>query len=584
MTTTTNTEFAPVEHTIHDVWTGARSKIEAKTVEMNKRLAKLGAPAATVTFGPIVEKSETDPVTGYTTRWTEFETVTVTGFTAKISGWEPVASLDHTFHTADGNDEALTTLFPAFAEDDEFTLPEEFRRIGRGCDHCGTDRKRKTTVLFRSDDDEWINVGTSCLRDFIGVTPATILWLSNWAADFDDDDEFRVPAEAMEPDPIEVLTIAAAITDSSGFVRSGEGGSTRDLVATIHRDGKLPTNRYGLPLKPEWDSIDWEASKAKAEAIAEWTLAKADEPGASDYFRNGALAIRARRAPYKVTGLLASLPFSYNREMAIISEREAKLAARPTTIDEHLGAIGDKLVLRPVTIVKAIRVETMYGTSLRVTGITAEGHKVTTFGSGDTLWGVDPDDIVEWRGTIKAHNASDKYGVETEFARVKLLDLPSDVDFTKVAKPGDTVKATVTGRHHTYDLEFPREAPDGWVFDADTNTVWARVDKVRKVDDRFVYITNTPTGWFTGAEIEVVDPDEIPAWRMTDTEVKRELSPWSYRPDDDDRVTMGIRVRKWYEARGVGASDELVAETLARHDALLAEVATGDNVSHDTLH
>lgn len=573
-TTARNTEFTTVEHTVEGVWTGHRGRIADKLTTMNRRLAKLGAPAATVEFGPEVEREEKDPITGYTFRWTEFETVTITGVAAKYSGWTPVASLDHTFHTADGNDEALLSKFPA-AVDAEIEIPAELRFIGSECDHCHTSRTRNTTVLFRSDDGDWMNVGTSCFRDFVGVTPATVLWLSTAIADFDDEDEFRAPAEAMEPDPIEVLTIAAAITDSTGFVRSSEDDSTKGLVATVLGKGKLPTNRYGGPLRAEWADIDWDAAKAKAFAVRDWVLAEADK-GYSDYIANAALTLRANRAPYKTLGLLASLPFSYNRAMAIISERDAKAAARPTTIDEHLGEIGDKLVLRPVTIVKAIRVETMYGVSVRVTGIDADGHKVTTFGSGDSLFGVDIDDIVEWRGTVKAHNTSDEYGVETEFNRVKLLDLPSEVDFTRVAKKGDKVKVTISDETNIrYGLLDPRETPDGWVYDDDTRTLYATIEKVGKRDDRFAYTTNAPIGIFAGADIEVLDPGfEFPAWTMTDGDVRRELRPWTTdirKGELDDaedgpalRATMSSRIRRWYEARGVDASDDLIAAEIDR--------------------
>ena len=599
MTDRTNerpTEFTPVTHTVEGIWVGHRDRIEKKLKTMNRRLAKLGAPAASVEYGPEVvrienripdglalygefdaETGETDTsyaeAIGAVARIPEFEFVTITGVSAKYNGWTPIASLDHTFHTADGNDEAYVSMFP-FAVENEIELTPELRRVGATCDHCRKSRRRNTTVLFLSDDGEWLNVGTSCFRDFVGVTPATVLWLVESIASFADDDEFATPAEAYEPDLTFVLRIASALTDTFGFVRSREPGATKDAIMTVYT-GRPSRAAREITEAAGWDAA-WAASADKAEAIKTWVLDKADNGNYSDYIANAALTIRANRAAARSLGLLASLPFAYARAMGELAEREAKRAARPDSVDEHVGDIGDKMILRPVTIVKAIKVDTMYGTSVRVTGIDADGHKVTTFGSGDSLFGVDVDDVVEWRGTVKAHNSSDDYGVETEFNRVKMLDLPSDVDFTRVARKGDRVKVNVTGNAH--ELRFPSHVPDGWVFDSDTDTLWATIEKVGKRDDRFTYTTNAPIGFFAGADIEVLDDDaEFPAWRMTDIDVKRELR-WhglSRRMDDEDRdVERRFRVRmitKWAEERGVDVTDELIEETIGRYEALTAE-------------
>jgi hypothetical protein len=548
-------EFTPVDHVVEGIWTGAREKVERKVVVMNRRLARLGAPAATVTFGPVVEKSWTDEITGYTSRWTEFETVTVTGSAAKLSGWTPVASLDHTFVTETGDDEAYVSMFPGAVET-ETELPSVFRNVGPLCGHCNTNRLRKTTVVFVSDTGEWINVGTSCLRDFIGVTPATILWLRDSVTVFDDDDEYRAPPEAYEPDLTDVLRLAVTITAIFGFVRSAEPGSTKDTIFAV-LDGRASARE--MMEHPEW-ATSWSASADTAEAIKTWVTDKA-ETNHNDYIANASLAIRANRAAPRTMGLLASLPFAYSRAMGELAERNAAAGADSV----HVGVVGEKMVIRPVTIVKAIRVETMYGTSVRVTGLTSDGNKVTTFGSGDTLFSVEIDDIVEWRGTVKTHNTTNEYGVETEFARVKLLDSPSEVDFTKVAKPGDTIKVNVPRLHDGDDS-------GEWVYDEDTETLWAKVTKVSKRDDRFVYTTNAPTGFFAGADIEVVDESEVPAWKIPDLELYRRCrNMYLTRPEDsEDRVAAESRVsarhvRRWHEERGIEITD-------AEVDAIVVDI------------
>jgi hypothetical protein len=563
MTTTTTiatsapVEFSPVEFTITELWVGHTDKIDRKLTAMNKRLAKLGAPAATVTYGPVVELTETDPETGYTHRWDAFETVTVTGVAAKFAGWTPVASLDHTFVTETGDDEAFVSMFPGAVEA-EIALPVEFRTVGPLCGHCHTDRLRKTTVVFVSDDGEWINVGTSCLRDFIGITPATILWLRESLASFDDDDEYRPPREAFEPDLTDVLRLAAAVTSVFGFVRSAEPGATKETVnELLGRPSKVTRE---ITNHPEWGAA-WAASEATAEGIKTWIADKVAAGNTNDYIANASLAIRANRASPRTIGLLVSLPFAYSRAMGELAERKAKAAAGADSV--HIGEIGEKMVIRPVTIIRAIRVETMYGVSVRVTGLTADGNKVTTFGSGETLFRVDADEIVEWRGTVKAHKSDETYGDETEFARVKILDLPTEVDFTKVAKPGDTVAATITGDK----LWRLPAAGEGWVLDEDANILYATVDKVRKVDDRFVYTLNAPTGYFTGDEITVIDPADIPARRIPDIELARVFRSFGLLDsfDEDSREVRRRRVRRL-------ADEYLVELTDAEVEAIVDDI------------
>jgi hypothetical protein len=454
-------------------------------------------------------------------------------------------------------------MFPGAVETDT-ELPVEFRNVGPLCGHCNTNRLRKTTVVFVSDTGEWLNVGTSCLRDFIGITPATILWLNNSLASFDDDDEYRPPAEAYEPDLTEVLRLAAAVTSIWGFTRSADDGATKWTVTELlGRPNKITRE---IKNHPEWDAA-WAASAETAEGIKTWIADKVEAGNASDYIANASLAIRANRASPRTIGLLVSLPFSYSRAMGELAERNAKAEAGTDSV--HVGEVGEKMVIRPVTILRSIKVETMYGVSVRVTGLTEDGNKVTTFGSGETLFRVDTDDIVEWRGTVKAHNSSDEYGDETEFNRVKILDMPSDVDFTRVAKKGDTVRVNLTG-WNDYGID---ERGDGVVYDEDTKTLWATVVKVGKRDDRFTYSTNARTGFFFGADVEVVDPDSIPAVKISDLELYRSCRN-NYSGFDEDALLRNRRrrINEWYEARGIWITDTEIDEIIDTVPAAIERV------------
>jgi len=211
-------EFHPVTVTHEAVSVYYREHFEAKLAKINVKLAKLGAPLATIAFGPVVTRTETNPVTGWKTSYDEFD-ITVTGVEAKLAGWVPVATLDHTLDAR----EALVARFPAHFET---VIPVAYRFTGSRCDHCGIKIARNTTVLFRHEDGRWAQVGTTCILEYIGVDPRTVLMLSEWGHRFSDEEEGG-GRRCIYVAPVHFIAAAAEATRINGFVRSGSDCSTK---------------------------------------------------------------------------------------------------------------------------------------------------------------------------------------------------------------------------------------------------------------------------------------------------------------------------------------------------------------------
>lgn len=397
-------EFVPVTSTYHLLPVHARPFVEAKAAKLGKRLAKLGCPAPTVTFGPRITVTERDDF-GFDTSWQAFETVTVTGHEARHAGWTPVAALDHTLAA----DEALVSLFPAAIEAGT-TVPDQFRFRGPVCDHCGIKIRRNATIVFAHDDGRWTQVGTSCVLEYIGVDPRCILMLAAPVITGDDEESFRQGREAG-PTPEAFLAVAAEITLLWGFTPSSADWakvSTKDAVLNWFH-AKMADRVKDFP------GMDLDRGKATAATIVSYLT---DGPGAtstSDYFVSARLAARAEITNRKTHGLLASLPHVVGKALAEAADKATE-AARPS---EFIGTVGSKLSVE-ATITTAITVETAYGSSRRITGRTAAGDIVTTFGSGNTLWSVKVGEVVQFTGKVKAHEASDRYGNQTVLAMVKI--------------------------------------------------------------------------------------------------------------------------------------------------------------------
>lgn len=415
--------FSPVEVSLPGLSVNLRPFLERKLVKINKRLVKVGAPPATLIFGPEVERKAKDEF-GFTQVWREFEVVTVTGSEAKFAGWTGVAVLDHSLlpegWTGTETGEALISKFPG-QEDTE--LPEQFRFRGPVCDHCRIAIRRNTTIVFRHDDGRWLQVGTSCVRDFIGVDPSNVLWLSTRKLGFGDDDEMSAGSGRRETPPFDFLAAASEVTRLFGFVKSRPDGAYD--TPTKYEANTLCGGRLNDYEKKRYADVDYKRGAVEAEKIMAWV---AESANGSDFMRSASVACRAWKVTDKTDGILAALPFSYMKAMGQLAERKAKAAERP---DEFIGTVGAKLAIEgTVTFKMAFEPYAWNGpTPYRLTVMTDDGHTVTTKGSGNTLWEAQVGDRVSWTGKVVELEDHETYGKRTEMRLVKVKVLvPANTD------------------------------------------------------------------------------------------------------------------------------------------------------------
>lgn len=415
--------FEPVEVVRHEVPTAYRARIETKLAKLTKRLAKMGVPAPTVEFGPVVlvEFNEGPDWPHPPRTFPAFETVTVNGFEAKAEGWTGVAVLDWTVNP----DEAFVARFPGHDDESAPEVSEELRTRGAVCDHCATKRRRNNTIVFTHDDGRMIGVGSGCVLEYLGVDPRTILMLSDFVKSIRDDDDLEVKP-AM--DPAEFVALAAEITRFFGFRRSAEADSTKELTTKIGIVG-LTTSKSDRDLAAELaDAIDMERGRAKAAAIAEWLAA---DDSSSDFIRSAKIAINGNpvEAGARHAGILAALPFSHDRHIGVVAEREAKRKAEAEARKSgvFVGSVGDKITVKG-SVVFYNTYEGNYGSWVRLTIVTEDGNRVTTKGSGSTLYGWEAGDNVMIVGKVAEHDDDEKFGKSTVLERAKVTELDEHGD------------------------------------------------------------------------------------------------------------------------------------------------------------
>lgn len=401
-------EFRPVEVELRNVETWRVAVMMDKLIKVNKRLAKVGAPAATLTRGEKVTVTRKDEW-GFERTWDEYKTVTLTGVEAKLAGWTGVASLDHSI----GGVEAFVTAFPGH----EGELPDYFRTRGPVCDHCNVSIKtRKLTIVFVDDTGKFVQVGRQCVIEYLGVDPSLALWLATSLPTDEDDGEPRHSMSRYVASPAEFLACAAEATRINGFTSTQfhDRYTTKNQALDLCYD-RLKRDELGK----DFPGLDMKRGMAAAAAIMEWVLASTED---SDFMCNARTAAAAPRTSDRTVGLLAALPQSYAKAMERKVEAEIKAKAKDALpASEHVGTVGEKVTVEAtVTFHMSWPSDYPYGPDThRVNFVTADGVKLTVKGSSQSLVDLTVGDLVSLTGKVKEHEDSEQYGKCTRLWHVK---------------------------------------------------------------------------------------------------------------------------------------------------------------------
>jgi len=127
------------------------NELQARITSLNKQLTKAGQPAVTMT----IEGHEDEPHPEKANQMIRRFVVEATGTEPVYNGWHFIATM---VHTSDGN---IVRAVPGH------TVNDKYRNGVPYCEHCQTNRRRKDTYILRHDDGNEVQVGSSCMRDFL---------------------------------------------------------------------------------------------------------------------------------------------------------------------------------------------------------------------------------------------------------------------------------------------------------------------------------------------------------------------------------------------------------------------------------
>jgi hypothetical protein len=325
-----------------------REKIEA----LAKRARRMGLVPPTIIVGKPVEeklvKIETD-LDGETIRieeFVEFYPVAIEGESPKFDGWRFIASCDY-------HEEPV--VIRQFVRDAELSLPEKCRSLGPVCEHCKKSRARKDCFVLLNDDGRWIQVGRSCLKDFLGhPKPEHLAAMAEFIREIEDacyGGSERGGIKGL-PGTLFVLSWACSTVARLGWMPK----SKENIEARIFSTSYIVNDA----IADYWDSLKKRekcayplptaADYTKAEAVVAW--AKAIE-GRSEYEQNLAACAARSSVSHKNFGIVVSMVVVYDRAMG--NKREAANSG-------FVGNLKERLRNVKVTCERAIPLQGgMYG-------------------------------------------------------------------------------------------------------------------------------------------------------------------------------------------------------------------------------
>jgi hypothetical protein len=320
--------------------------------------------------------------------------IELTGEPVKLGGWTFVAQVEHTkagntVRRMDGDDSPLDT---------------KWRTAKSGCDHCKTNRFRKLTYLVRHEDGRQLQVGSTCVADFLrGHDPDKAIWLATairklggWL----DEDSLSSASSGKYLDPAEYLTFVAQAIREFGWTSRGkarhEGRSTADDALQLLIDGGIKGNR-GEPAEPPTDE-----DCTKAAAALAWVRDEAsavDVAKRSDYIHNLCVACEKPYITYKDLGLVASVVSAHTRELG---RREKEKAERKNgAASKWIGDKGERLRGLEVTLTRTWSTDGYYGPRVMNQFTDSNGNVLVWWTNREAA---DQGDKVVLTGTVKKHD------------------------------------------------------------------------------------------------------------------------------------------------------------------------------------
>lgn len=370
--------------------------LDAELTKINKVAAKLGVePMA-------VEILSTETVEVRVSTWNGSELIEETWCEIEVHGSTPVLPGGWSFlgaieHLKDGGANLLHGDAPEL---------EAFRTAAPDCSHCGHKRNRRKTVVLRSEAGDIVQVGSTCLKDFLGYhgNPERVAWMVEMIKELGEDadrEDFGGRYSRPEAPTLLFMAASAASVRINGWVaKSYDPSIATALVAAqvIGASTFTPSPKQDAALIERIERVEiTDADREEAAKVIEWA-AQLDSP--TDYLGNVQAVLAHEWIEAQHFGIAASAVSARQKELGMIEARKAKEEAAKSS--RWIGEEGQRLEM-VVTVNFKREIPSDYGSKFLVSMATADGNTVKTFSSGAFGWDAEVGETYRIKGTVKEH-------------------------------------------------------------------------------------------------------------------------------------------------------------------------------------
>lgn len=395
-------------------------ELDARLAKINKRADKIGAPH--ISYKIVKQFSQTfrardrseiryDHLNENNLPVVDYNVIELIGQGPKIENFTFVGTLDH--NTIPNS--VIVKTVPSES------IPEEYFHSDGNCDHCNRIRRRNETFVLRHDDGHHVQIGRSCIKDFIGHDPKLVAQMMESIAKLTDDlgseESFGFERYVPAFDHITVLRVTIGSIRKFGWVARSACNDNNDKMPTSGDvlNILMPSNtsqakQYSKDMLAEMETTR-EADEIEAKAAIEWLD---QQPANNEYIHNLKALRQASSISIKMFGFWCSLMASYQKVMDKLRMEKAEASK---TLNEWVATAGSKIESN-ATVTKVIASNGYYGMVYIHYFSDDAGRTLVWFANSDTQLKVDKEYKI--KGTVKK---CDEYKgrKQTVLTRVKVI-------------------------------------------------------------------------------------------------------------------------------------------------------------------
>jgi len=302
-------------------------------------------------------------------------------------------------------------------------IPEEYSNSLPTCDHCNTKRKRNTTFVLRSKvDGSTVQVGSTCLRDFLGYDASDLIRALRFMTKFSNVVAHYLYApltttagkfhdkQKRQYGVREILMLTNAVIRIFGYhtAKSETHVPTSQVVAKMCEEPDSKEGAFWLN-KVNENRLDMTDS-TMANEVVKWAN---EDSSNNDYMYNVRSCLNAGTVTEFRFGILCSAVGSFRAAMLKKIENASMYS------DAYLGTVGKRQEFE-VKCIDTKVIDSHYGTTILYTMIDTDNNVLTWFSTSDLE--IPKDRFMKIKGTVKKHQVFNdiKQTVLSRVAQVKV--------------------------------------------------------------------------------------------------------------------------------------------------------------------